>query len=102
MRIILGYAPQENETTEVREQFFTELEIEVNECKAASDLPIIMGDMNAKIEYQDEKTFGKSSNGKMLLELVENQEIEILNFDKRCKGKWTHVIMKKLKEEILI
>ena len=29
IRIILGYAPQETEKSEIREEFFTELEIEI-------------------------------------------------------------------------
>ena len=91
-RIILGYGPQENEAAEMRELFFTELEIEITECKVAGDMPVLIGDMNSKIDSVDEKIVPRSSNGKLLLELVENQEMEILNFDQRCQGKWTHVV----------
>ena len=91
-RIILGYAPQENESVEVREHFFTELEIEITECKIAGDMPVLIGDMNSKVENVNEKILPRSSNGKLLIELVENQEMEILNFDNRCQGKWTHVV----------
>ena len=92
VRIILGYAPQENEPTEIREQFFTELEIEVSRCNMAGEIPIILGDLNAKIEIYENKLEAMSSNGKHLIELINNQELEVLNFHKKCVGKWTHVV----------
>ena len=91
-RVILGYGPQESDPVEVREHFFTELEIELTESKTAGDLPLIIGDMNSKVEQVDGQIVPMSGNGKLLKELAENQELEILNFDKRCQGKWTHVV----------
>ena len=49
VRVILGYAPQETGNADDREHFFTELNIEITESKLAGDLPLVMGDMNAKI-----------------------------------------------------
>ena len=92
VRVILGYAPQETEPAETREEFFTELEIEVAKCKMADDLPIVVGDLNAKINLRSNVLEAITSNGKHLVQLVENQELEVLNFHKKCEGKWTHVI----------
>ena len=91
-RIILGYAPQETDTVEVREQFYTELGIELTLCKMAGDLALLAGDLNAKIENANGKTLAKSPNGKLLAESIHHQNMKILNFDNRCTGKWTHVI----------
>ena len=92
VRVILGYAPQETEPVELREHFFTELEIEVQNCKFADEVPLVMGDMNAKIESGEGEITALTSNGKLLLELIKNQEIDVLNFHESCVGKWTHVI----------
>ena len=92
VRIILGYAPQETDSPDTREHFFTELGIEVTQCKIAGDVPMILGDMNAKVECIEGEPCPKSSNGKLLVELLKEQELEILNFDNRCRGKWTHVV----------
>ena len=92
VRIILAYAPQENEFGEVRENFFSELELEITKCKFAEELPIVVGDLNAKIEEKLGKIEALTSNGGYLLQLINNQQLDVLNFHEQCKGKWTHVI----------
>ena len=92
IRIILGYAPQETENSEAREGFFTELEVEVTRSKLNGDIPLVIGDLNAKIEETPTKIASITSNGKLLLELINNQDLDVMNFNNKCKGKWTHVI----------
>ena len=92
VRIILAYGPQETDPIDIRDEFFTDLEIEVAKCKIADELPIVVGDLNAKITKEDNNLQALSSNGKYLLQLVNNQQLDVLNFHERCKGKWTHVI----------
>lgn len=93
LRLIVGYAPQENAGSELREEFFTELEIEASECKMAGELPLLIGDMNAKIAVDSSNCVkGITSNGKLLMDVMEGQELSCLNFDHRCTGKWTHVV----------
>ena len=91
-RIILGYAPQETDNLEVRQEFFTELEIEINECKINGEMPFVIGDMNAKLISENGDIKSNSYNGKLLLDIVSNQDLKVLNFDSKCNGKWTHVI----------
>ena len=91
-RIILVYAPQETDNLEVREEFFTELEIEINECKINGEMPFVIGDMNAKLISENGDIKSNSYNGKLLLDIVSNQDLKVLNFDSKCNGKWTHVI----------
>ena len=92
IRVILGYAPQENETVDVREAFFTELEIEISKCKMAEEQPLVFGDMNSKINLTDGSITHESPNGKLLLEMIKNQDLDVLNYHSECRGKWTHVI----------
>ena len=91
-RIILGYAPQETDPVELRELFFTELEIEISQCRLADEMPIVLGDLNSKIQIRGGVVEAITPNGKMLLELINNQELKVLNFHDRCVGKWTYVV----------
>ena len=91
-RMILAYGPQETETPEVRENFMTAVSVEVQNCKDNSEIPIILGDFNAKVERMNDELVPMSGNGKLLCELVEEQEVSIMNFSGVCQGKWTHEI----------
>ena len=91
IRLILAYAPQETESVETREEFYTELEIEISKCKMAEDLPFVIGDLNAKITEDGNEIKATTPNGNLLLQVVKEHELDILNFDERCVGKWTHV-----------
>ena len=95
IRIILGYAPQETDDEETRELFYNELELEVKLCIEAGDLPLVIGDFNAKIEPSDLSPQGVpvSQNGTLFHDLLVEHDLHVLNFDKeKCAGKWTHVI----------
>ena len=92
VRVIVGYAPQETEKAEVRENFFTELEIEIAKCSQEDELPLIIGDLNAKIEMNDHKINALTPNGKLLMDIINNHSLDVLNFSPKCTGKWTHVI----------
>ena len=95
IRIILGYAPQETDDEETRELFYNELELEVKLCIEAGDLPLVIGDFNAKIEPSDSSPYGTpmSNNGTLFHNLLVEHDLHVLNFDKeKCLGKWTHVI----------
>ena len=76
--ITLGYALQENEPAESREQFFTKLEIEISKCKMAEEIPIVVGDLNSKIKVNNKEIEAMTSNGKFLLELINSQELDVL------------------------
>ena len=92
IRFILGYAPQETADGDLRENFFSELEVEIAKSKMAEEDHIVIGDMNSKIDEVDNKLVHKSDNGKLLLQVIQNQDLQVLNFHSKCIGKWTHVI----------
>ena len=89
LRFILVYGPQENENAEDREAFMLEVSIEIQKCVDSGDIPMVMGDLNAKVGMENERLTPLSSNGKLLLEVV---NLKIVNFTTKCQGKWTHVI----------
>ena len=92
IRIILGYAPQETEKLEIREEFFTDIGIEIQRGMDNNDAVIVVGDLNAKIEGDKKSVIPMSNNGKLLYELIQDYHLEVTNLSDRCVGKWTHVI----------
>ncbi len=90
IRLILAYGPQESESAEDREAFVTELAVETQRCLDHGDEPIIIGDLNGKLEKED-KIQPISPNGKLVYEFVCDYNLNILNFDEKCTGKWTRV-----------
>ena len=78
-----------------RENVFEELNIEIEHCIINEENPIISGDLNAKIENIDGTLVANSSNGKLLLEIMDKFNLKVLNFEKVCSGKWTRTITKK-------
>ena len=94
IRVILGYAPQETDTEECREQFFDELELEIKICEEAGDIPFLVGDFNAKITPSDTPQGSPvSKNGMLFHKILKEYDFHVLNFDVDiCVGKWTHVI----------
>ena len=65
------------------------------------DFPIVLGDLNAKMEQNDKSIATLSPNGKLLKSIVENQHLTVLNFTETCVGKWTHVIRTTGKSSVL-
>ena len=92
IRIIAGYAPQETETVELREQFFNDLESEIMKCEMDGEIPLVIGDMNAKLEERNGEVVPLTPNGKLLFNIACNRNLDILNHTEKCKGRWTHVI----------
>ena len=92
-RIIVGYGPQEKELKETREAFFDELSTEVQRATDNGNNVIILGDLNAKLE-KGEGEIGyvpQSPNGELLAEMLSVHGLEVLNFNKKCTGRWTRV-----------
>ena len=100
-RVILAYAAQESEKMEAREDFFTELEIELAKCMVAGDKPLIVGDFIARLVYSNNELVSKSGNGSLLLNLIEENELSVVDFNEKCIGKWKHVVRTKENKSVL-
>ena len=93
IRLILAYGPQETEMIEDREDFMLEVSIEIQKCLDCGDVPMLIGDLNAKLEKVGDAVVSTSPNGKILMSnIVEEYDLSVVNFTDKCTGKWTHVI----------
>ena len=91
LRVIVCHGPQEEEESEVRISFFESLAVEIERCKASEEIPIVMGDLNAKIDENEGRLVQCSTNGKLLLELLSECDLKAANFSKVTQGKWTRI-----------
>ena len=102
-RFIAAYGPQETCSIDERTEFFEDVSIEVDNAFLLNDNPIVIGDLNAKIEYKTDVIVPTSSNGKLLAEVLEENALNVINFHPKCQGKWTRSITKKgiLEESVI-
>ena len=91
VRIINAYGPQETVHKEDRQEFFDELSTEIQTCEFIGNNPIILGDLNSKIDHEQGKISPNSSNGELLNTLLDTFSLKVMNFSNLCTGKWTRV-----------
>ena len=91
IRLIAAYGPQETLPKEERIEFFDELSTEIQNCSFAGNNPLICGDFNAKLTCEDGNVKAISSNGEILLEVIEDHSLKVMNFSSKCHGYWTRV-----------
>ena len=87
VRLIAVYGLQETCSVDDREEFYDELSTEIENCSMYADNPIITGDFNAKIEFQDPDIAHLSANGKCQCHVIEKYSLQVLNFHPKCTGK---------------
>jgi exonuclease III len=71
LRMIVCHAPQEHDDEELRVKFFENLAVEIERGKSSDEVPIVMGDFNAKISGSLDEVNAHSGNGKLMSELLE-------------------------------
>ena len=101
IRLILAYGPQETQPVEEREGFMMEIEIELQRCVDVGDHPVLVGDLNAKLQMSNGELEHISANGKMLKEIIDQHQLNVMNFTEKCRGYWTHVIRTTGEESVL-
>ena len=87
LNVIGAYGLQETDGIEERNEFFNELSVEIEACVN----PVVIGDLNAKVEKLEGQITGTSSNGKLLNETLVKYQLYPVNFHPNCEGKWTRV-----------
>ena len=89
--VIVAYGPQENEDFDERNDFYIKLSIEIGKTIHAGEGVIVIGDFNAKMEFDsnENRVMAMSGNGKLLADMAEHFELKVMNFSNLCKGKWT-------------
>ena len=92
LRVIVCHGPQEDEESDSRVSFFDDLAVEVERCTASDEIPVVLGDFNAKVKRIGEKIVPYSANGKLMQELLlENCDLTVANFSEVTVGKWTRI-----------
>ena len=88
IRVINGYGPQEDEDRQIILNFWQEIEKEVIVAKDSVCMVAIEMDANAKVgkEIIKEDPHHQTNNGKLLVDLVERQNLIILNALDLCEG----------------
>ncbi len=95
------YGPQEGNKKEDTEMIYTALETQINQLKQKGEV-IIAGDFNAKLEHKQETvTQEESRNGKILQQMMTNQQLTALNL-KADHGMWTRINRKNIQEKSII
>ena len=89
LKIIAAYGPQETEKKEIRETFYEELAIEIGCGEEQDCVPIVLGDLNSKIEKNGSDFKALSANGELLLKFMNDYNLNAVNFLDICEGKWT-------------
>ena len=77
MRFIIVHGPQETDSNEAKSDFYESLMVEIEKGKASDDNVVILGDLNARIHkgVSGIEAVEKSSNGKLLKEVVEKYQL---------------------------
>ena len=88
VRFINAYGPQEDDKDDIREGFFNRIDQEVKKSKLAGALVCLEMDANAKLGpgIIDGDPKEQSKNGKLLENVVTENDLVIVNAEKVCKG----------------
>ena len=88
VRIINGYGPQEDDDTHLVLSFWQEFEAQIIQAKDDNCHILIQMDANAKVGSQVIKgdPHKMSNNGKLMLDIIERQNLIITNGLDTCKG----------------
>ena len=86
IRVIVVHGPQEGDQSDIKSEFYNELDTEVQRCFFSESKLIITGDFNAKLE--DNSDIG---NARYLKAIIDKHQLSVLNFDCKTTGKWTRI-----------
>ena len=95
LRVIVGHAPQETANPDARERFFESLKVEVERGQLNGDKIVVMGDMNGRIEQENDVNVIKASvgspNGLSLKMFLDEHRLHVANFHPDTVGEWTRI-----------
>ena len=93
-RIILCHGPQEEYSVDERREFYSDLSIEIENSTFNGSIPIILGDLNAKLLKAEDKIVAVSGNGQLLQELLRTYDLHVFNFHPLAEGHFTRIRLK--------
>ena len=88
MRIIGGYGTQECAPATLREMYRNSIEEQVSRAFLSGSMVIVAEDANAKLgpTIVPGDPHPMSNNGKLMIEMIERQGLDIINTSEKCKG----------------
>ena len=88
VRLINGYGPQESDSEETRKAFYSRLDFEIKRAKLSGCLICIEMDSNAKLGNSliPDDPHPQSGNGKLLENVIKENNLKVLNGSNLCKG----------------
>ena len=88
VRLINGYAPQENDPVDDRISFFARLEEEIIMSKLSGCYTCVELDANSKLgpEIIPKDPHSRTDNGELLLGIIERNNLSICNSSEKCSG----------------
>ena len=90
IRLILAYGLQEYSSKQEIDDFYENINIQLNRTLIAGESVVLAGDFNAKLGKDiPQDIHDMSSNGKHLLNLINNFELVTMNSYEVCKGIFT-------------
>ena len=93
LRIIPVYSPQESDSSDDKDKFYTDLETELEWANLSGDYYLVIGDFNAKLSTQYMYILNdiheQSSKGLLLSKITERRQLIVLNGSDKCSGIWT-------------
>ena len=91
IRIIAVYGPQETADKEIKQEFYSELNIEIERGWYHDEEILVVGDFNGKLVSKEGKITSLTKNGDHMLNTVEKHKLKVINFEEATKGKWTRI-----------
>ena len=89
VHVIVVHGPQEGANQDEIDEFYVDLHAEVERGLEGGKRIIITGDLNARLEHDDQIV--PTGNGKRLSELIRKYELKVLNVQSDTEGKWTRI-----------
>ena len=104
IRLILTYGPQEYSSKQEIDDFYENINIQLNRALIAGESVVLAVDFNAKLRKDiiPQDIHDMSSNGKHLLNLINNFELVTMNSYEVCQGIFTRVNNKNCSERLVL
>ena len=87
-RAIVLHGPQESEALEIREEFFNNLDVEIERALSSDSKLLIAGDFNSKLVNDEGEEQGNAS---LMRKLLSTHHLTVLNFAEKTVCKWTRI-----------
>ena len=91
LRVIVVHGPQEDSSNDEKEEFYIDLQAEIQRSIESESLMVIVGDFNAKLLDEDGEIKECKGNAKKLKEVMTKYELVNLNSKPDTEGRWTRI-----------